>query len=72
MIRDHFLPPQTHISRDSPVGTIKYMAPETIYQGEEVLLTEPGTLKLHFGADVWSLGIICRGEFEQVLFRCRS
>lgn len=39
----------THISRDASVGTISYMAPEALRQGE---------LKLGRPSDIWSLGII--------------
>lgn len=39
----------THISRESSVGTISYMAPEAIKQG---------SLKLGRSSDIWSLGIM--------------
>ena len=43
----------THVTKGAPVGTVKYMAPETIYQGSAAK-----NLQLRFGADVWSLGIL--------------
>jgi len=39
----------THISRDTSVGTLSYMAPEAVKQGQ---------LKLGRASDIWSLGII--------------
>lgn len=39
----------THISRDASVGTISYMAPEAVKQGQ---------LKLGRSSDIWSLGIM--------------
>ena len=43
---------QTHVLRNRKIGTVKYMAPETVYQPHE------GPLVLRKSADIWSLGII--------------
>ena len=49
----------THISKAAPVGTIKYMAPETIFQDHNHEgYTSGKTLKLREGSDVWSCGIL--------------
>merc|ERR1719188_337019 len=40
----------THISRDTNMGTLSYMAPEAV--------TQKGAIKIGRSADVWSLGVI--------------
>ncbi|CAD7965938.1 unnamed protein product, partial [Amoebophrya sp. A120] len=45
---------QTHISRHGQCGTFLYMAPEAFYQGDQY----EQSMKLRFGVDIWSLGII--------------
>lgn len=41
----------THITRETPLGTISYMAPEALLRG-------PSSLKMGRPSDIWSLGII--------------
>lgn len=42
----------THVLRNRKVGTVTYMAPETVYQPHE------GPLILRKSSDVWSLGVV--------------
>ncbi len=48
---------KTHISRENQCGTVRYMAPETLFQPAGGLLSSV-SLKLRTEADIWSLGII--------------
>ncbi|CAD7962188.1 unnamed protein product [Amoebophrya sp. A120] len=45
---------KSHISRFGHCGTVLYMAPEALHQGEQY----ENTMKMRPGTDVWSLGII--------------
>ena len=47
---------QTSIIRENQVGTVSYMAPETITASESNV--PPGQFKLRQSADIWSLGCI--------------